>query len=91
MKCALYRVDTGRPFVADAEIVPNADGSVSFRTPDGVWAGQEPNAYGVRHDQPATETPGVYQRATLQGQSACFVTRPQDAPQGYYCAQGQVY
>ncbi len=91
MKCALIRVDTGQPFVLDAEIVPNGDGSVSFRTPDGLWAGQEPNAYGVRHDQPASETPGVYQRATLDGTSACFVTRPQDAPMGYYCPQGKAF
>lgn len=91
MKCALIRVDTGLPFVADATMVTNADGSVSFQTPDGHWAGQEPNIYGQRHDQPVNETPGVYQRATVDGHSATFVTRPQDAPMGYTLFAGKAY
>jgi hypothetical protein len=90
MKCALIRVDTGQPFVDDAEVVNNADGSVSFRA-GAVWAGQEPDQYGVRHDQPVTETPGVYQRATVSGGQAVFVTRPQDAPMIYLFGQGKAY
>jgi hypothetical protein len=90
MKCAIIRLDTGQPFVADAEMVTNSDGSVSFRA-GAVWAGQEPNAYGVRHDQPADQVPGVYQRATVSGGAAVFVTRPQDAPMVYLCGQGRAY
>ncbi len=91
MKAALLRVDNGQPFVADCTIVNNGDGSVSFRTPEGLWAGQEPNRYGVRHDQPANEVPGVYQRATVTGGQAVFVTRPQDAPMIYLFGQGKAY
>lgn len=93
MKCAVYRVDNGLPFIADAEMRHNDDGSVSFFLPDNAgWAGQEPNAYGVRHpDQPAGDNPGAYQRATLRDSCVTFVTRPQDAPMGYLLAQGQAY
>lgn len=91
MKCALIRVDTGLPFVADAVLVTNSDGSVSFGTVGG-WAGQEPNVYGLRHpDQPGSEPPGAYQRATLSGSTVTFVTRPQDAPMVYLFGQGQAY
>jgi len=92
MKCAVYRVDTGLPFIADATLITNADGSVSFLLPNGAWAGQEPNHYGLRHaDQPSDQSPGAYQRATLSGSCVTFVTRPQDAPMGYLLAQGQAY
>lgn len=93
MKCAVYRIDTGLPFIADATLVSNADGSVSFALPNGAgWAGQEPDQYGLRHpNQPANESPGAYQRATVNGSCVTFVTRPQDAPMGYLLAQGQAY
>lgn len=92
MKCAVYRVDTGLPFIADADLQTNADGSVSFALPNGTWAGQEPNVYGLRHpDQPGNQSPGSYQRATLSGSTVTFVTRPQDAPMGYLFVQGQAY
>ncbi len=92
MKCAVYRLDTGVPFIADADLVTNGDGSVSFELPSGGFAGQEPNAYGVRHDQdPNTGPPQAYQRATLTGSCVTFVTRPQDAPQGYLLASGQAF
>lgn len=91
MKCALYRVDTGLPFVAEATLVQNGDGSVSFQLPEGGFAGQEPNAYGVRHDQHDSDPPKAYQRATVNGSCVTFVTRPQDAPQGYFLASGQSY
>lgn len=91
MKCALIRVDTGLPFVPDATLQSNSDGSVSFLTVGG-WAGQEPNVYGLRHpDQPSSETPGAYQRATLSGSTVTFVTRPQDAPMVYLFGQGQAF
>ena len=91
MKCVLVRVDTGLPFVPDAELVTNPDGSVSFQTSSG-WAGQEPNVYGLRHpDQPSSEMPGAYQRATLSGSAVTFVTRPQDAPMVYLIGVGKAY
>ena len=89
MKCAVIRLDTGLPFIADALLVTNPDGSVSFQIAGG-WAGQEPNHYGVRHDDPSA-VPGVYQRATLSGSSVVFVTRPQDAPMVYLIGQGKSY
>ncbi len=92
MTCALYRLDNGLPFIANATLVQNGDGSVSFDLPNGGFAGQEPNAYGVRHDQdPNTGPPQAYQRATLNGSCVTFVTRPQDEPMGYLLAQGQAY
>ena len=92
MTCTLYRVDTGAPFVENATVVPNGDGSVSFELSTGAFAGQEPNVYGARDDQPPnTGLPKQYQRATLLGGVATFVTRTGDLPCGYLCAQGQVY
>lgn len=92
MKCTLVRVDNGQPFVADAAIVKNDDGSVSLQLPNGTgWAGQEPNVYGLRHDQPANEVPGAYQRFTLNGSNIVSVTRPQDVPFIYLFGQGQAY
>lgn len=93
MKCAVYRVDNGLPFIADAELQQNGDGSVSFSLPNGAgWAGQEPNVYGLRHpDQPISEAPGSYQRATLSGSTVTFVTRPQDAPMVYLFGQGRAF
>lgn len=91
MKCALIRVDTGLPFVADATVVTNGDGSVSFALPTGGYAGQEPNAYGTRHDQTDGNPPQAYQRATLNGSAVTFVTRPQDAPMIYLFGQGQAF
>lgn len=92
MTCTLYRVDTGAPFIANATVVTNADGSVSFELTDGTFAGQAPNVYGGRVDQaPNTGAPQQYQRATLTGGVATFVTRVGDLPCGYLCAQGTVY
>lgn len=88
MKCTLVRVDNGQPFVADAVLVDNGDGSVSFQLPDGLYAGQEPNQYGVRHDGPATQ---AYQRAMLAGSTVTFVTRPQDQPFVYLFGQGKAF
>lgn len=93
MKCAVYRIDNGLPFIADATLQNNDDGSVSFSLPNNEgWAGQEPNVYGLRHpNQPSNEAPGAYQRATVSGQTVTFVTRPQDAPMGYLLVQGRAY
>lgn len=93
MKCAVYRVDTGQPFIADAELQTNGDGSVSFSLPNNAgWAGQEPNVYGLRHpNQPISEAPGAYQRAMLSGSTITFVTRPQDAPMIYLFGQGRAF
>jgi hypothetical protein len=91
MKCALYRVDNGLPFVASATLIQNGDGSISFQLDAGGYAGQEPNQYGVRHDQNDGQPPEAYQKATLNGSCVTFVTRPQDAPMGYLLASGQAY
>jgi hypothetical protein len=88
MKCALIRFDNGLPFVDEAALVTNGDGSVSFALPGGGFAGQEPNVYGGRDDN---AEPKAYQRATLAGSTVTFVTRPQDKPQAYLLAQGRAY
>jgi hypothetical protein len=88
MKCAVIRVDTGLPFIADATMVTNGDGSVSFLLASGLYAGQEPNVYGLRHDGPE---PQAYQRASLSGAVVTFVTRPQDAPMVYLVGIGKPY
>ena len=59
-KVTVIRIDTGQPFIADAQLVTNADGSVSFQLPDGKFAGQDPAQYGTRADGDATQQ---YQRA----------------------------
>lgn len=97
--CAVYRIDNGQPFIPQATLVQNSDGSVSFELPNGAgWAGQEPwvngapSTYGLRHpDQPAGETPGAYQRFTVNGTSVTSLTRPQDAVLPYLLALGTAY
>jgi hypothetical protein len=93
MKCAVYRVDTGKPFIEDATLQDNGDGSVSLSLPNNAgWAGQEPNVYGLRHpNQPSNEAPGAYQRFTLSGSTLVSVTRPQDAPMIYLFGQGRAF
>jgi len=98
MKCTLVRVDNGQPFILEGEPVVNLDaagrpdGSMSCRLPSGAWAGQEPRQYGVRHpDQPGDQIPGAYQRFTVSGSVATFVTRPQDPPAAYLYAVGRAY
>ncbi len=86
--CSLVRIDNGQAFVDSAEIVKNDDGSVSFQLPNGEFAGQEPNVYGMRHDGPAKQQ---YQRASLVGDLASFLTRPRDLVCGYLCVQGKVF
>lgn len=87
----LLRVDNGQPFVARASMIPNGDGSVSFQLDDQGWVGQEPNQYGVRHDQHDGEPPKAYQRATVTGTTAVFLTRPQDVPMVYLLGLGKAY
>jgi hypothetical protein len=88
LKCALFRLDNGQPFVDEATLVTNDDGSVSFALPGGGFAGQEPNVYGGRDDN---AEPKAYQRATREGSIVTFVTRPQDRPLAYLLAQGRAY
>lgn len=92
----LVRVDTGLSFVERAELVSNADGSVSFLLDNGLYAGQSPwvvgispSAYGVRH--PDSAVCGAYQRATRTGNAVTFLTRPQDIPCGYLLFLGPTY
>ncbi len=86
----VVRVDTGQPFIARAEFVKNSDGSVSFAIDTG-YAGQEPNQYGVRHDQHDGDPPKSYQRATLTGNTVTFLTRSQDIPMVYLIGFGTAY
>lgn len=88
MKCAVYRVDTGSVFIADATVQANADGSVSLLLPNGQYAGQEPGQYGVRHDGPNTQQ---YQRATLNGGTLTFVPLQNFPACVYLIGQGKVY
>lgn len=89
MICSLVRVDNGQPFVDSADMIPNSDGSVSFKLPNGLYAGQEPNQYGVRCID--IDEPKQYQRATLLGSTVTFLTRDGDLPCIYLCGQGKVY
>jgi hypothetical protein len=87
-KVTVLRVDTGEPFIEDAQLVTNADGSVSFQLPDGHFAGQEPGQYGVRADGDATQQ---YQRATLDGSMVTFLPHPDYKACAYLLGKGQVY
>lgn len=59
----------------------NHDGSTSILMPDGTFAYQEPNQYGVFGFSP--DPIGAYQRCVVQGQLVAFWTRPQDKPFAY--------
>jgi hypothetical protein len=92
-KVTVIRVDNGQPFIADAQLVTNADGSVSFQLPDGKFAGQKPEKYGEREDGDATQQ---YQRATLAGEpisgsTVTFTPHPDYPARVYLLGVGQVY
>ena len=87
-KVTVIRIDNGHPFIADAQLVTNADGSVSFQLPDGKFAGQSPEAYGKREDGDATQQ---YQRATLDGSTVTFLPHPDYPAYVYLLGTGQVY
>lgn len=97
MTCTVVRVDTGQPFIKRAELIVNSDGSVSFQLDGGLFAGQEPwltdpgapSTYGQRY--PDMPTCGAYQRATRDGNSVTFLTRPQDVPCVYLLGVGTAY
>lgn len=87
-KVTVIRVDTGQPFILDAQIETNGDGSVSFLLPTGQYAGQDPAAYGARVDGPAKQQ---YQRATLNGSTVTFLPHPGYPAYVYLLGAGQVY
>lgn len=92
-KVTVLRLDNAEPFIEDAQLVTNADGSVSFLLPDGKYAGQDPAAYGVRADGDATQQ---YQRATLAGEAisgspVTFTPHPDYPARVYLLGVGQVY
>ena len=87
-KVTVIRIDTGQPFIADAQLVTNADGSVSFQLPDGKFAGQDPAQYGTRADGDATQQ---YQRASLDGSTVTFLPHPDYPAYVYLLGQGTVY
>jgi hypothetical protein len=60
---------------------PNANGTVSLEMPDGTFAYQTPNQYGVFGF--AATPDGAYQYAKVNGQLVAFWTRPQDQPMVY--------
>lgn len=88
IRVTVFRVDTNQPFIEDAELVTNPDGSVSFKTRDGQFAGQEPNAYGTRNNNGGI---GAYQKATVSGNVVTFLTRDQDKPMVYTFGAGKSY
>jgi hypothetical protein len=88
MSVTLVKVDDGQPFVESAELVNNQDGSVSFKLPNGHYAGQEPNVYGERNDN---AEPKQYQRATLNGSSVTFLPVEGSLPCVYLLGAGTVY
>lgn len=88
MRVRVFSQDPQHAFIEDAELVSNGDGSVSFKLPSGSYAGQEPNAYGVRNDNAGI---GAYQKATLTGTVVTFVPRPGDLPCVYVCGLGRSY
>lgn len=72
---------TERPLLLAKSFVTNADGSTSILMPDGTFAYQEPNWYGLFK---FASTPlGAYQHCIVQGQLVSFWTRPQDPPYVY--------
>lgn len=79
------------PFIVADHQITNANGSVSFVLADGTVAGQEPNAYGVRHDAPSVAEIGVYQMFTVSGALVTIQTRPQDPMFTYTLAFGRAY
>jgi hypothetical protein len=87
-KVTVLRGDNWQPFILEATIEPNADGSVSFKLPTGEYAGQDPTAYGVRADGPATQQ---YQRATMEGSVVTFLPHPDYPAYVYVIGQGKVY
>ena len=92
-KVTVLRLDNAQPFIDDAQLILNADGSVSFQLPDGRFAGQDPAAYGVRADGDATQQ---YQRATLAGEAVSgspvtFTPHPDYPARVYLLGVGQVY
>lgn len=60
---------------------PNADGTVSLQMPDGLFAFQLPNQFGIFQFDPSPD--GAYQKAKINGQCVTFATRPQDTPFTY--------
>jgi len=89
MRCTVVRVDNGLPFIAEAMLEMNADGSVSFLLPNGQYAGQSPDGgYGVRADGP---DPQQYQRATLNGSAVTFFPLEGWPLYVYLLGQGRVY
>ena len=92
-KVTVLRLDNAQPFIDDAQLVLNADGSVSFQLPDGRFAGQKPETYGEREDGDATQQ---YQRATLAGEAisgstVTFTPHPDFPARVYLLGVGQVY
>jgi hypothetical protein len=65
--------------------VTNPNGSVSLAMPDGSFAYQEPNVYGLFHFTP--NQIGPYQSGKINGQLVAFWTRPQDVPFVYSWAE----
>ncbi len=95
MTVTLVRVDNGLPFITRAALITNPDGSVSFQLDGGLFAGQtpwvvgQPSTYGLRY--PDSNEQGAYQRATVNGNTVTFLTRPQDNPCVYLMGQGVAY
>ena len=93
-KVTVIRVDNGQPFIEQAQLVQNVDGSVSFLLPDGNYAGQDPQEYGARADGPATQQ---YQRASIDlqdggvGGTVTFFPHPDYPVYVYLLGTGQVY
>lgn len=77
-----------KPFIIAVSIVNNDDGSISLFLPNGQYAGQEPNAYGVRNDNSGI---GAYQKFTRQGALLISITRPGDTMFVYSIAEGQAF
>jgi hypothetical protein len=86
-KVTVLRVDNGDPFIRDAQLVTNADGSVSFLLDDGTYAGQDPQEYGERADGENKQ----YQRATLNGSTVTFLPHPDYPAYVYLLGAGTVY
>ncbi len=67
-----------KPLLLAQRFVTNADGTTSIQMPDGSYAYQSPNEYGVFH---MTNDPnGAYQHCEINGQLVSFWTRPTFVP-----------
>lgn len=69
------------PLLKAKAFVTNSDGTTVLQMPDGTYAYQEPNQYGIFGF--STTPTGAYQSCKVSGQLVSYWTRPQDPAYAY--------